>query len=176
MIAAHSRETLPRDLEVLFTEHYHLLYRTAYGVTGNRDDAEDVLQSLFVKLLQNGFAPELKRNPAGYLHRAVVNLSLNTLRARKRQKLVDGVEDLAIPVAPAQEQHASREHRLHAQLTDALAQLKPRALEILMLHYKHDYNAAQIAALLGTSRGSIAVTLFRIRAKLRKLLRAAGSQ
>jgi len=53
----------------------------------------------------------------------------------------------------------------------AVASLKPRALEILLLHYKHDYSDAQIAALLGTSRGTIAVALFRIRARLRRLLR-----
>ena len=57
----------------------------------------------------------------------------------------------------------------------AMASLKPRALEILLLHYKHDYSDAQIAELLGTSRGTIAVTLYRIRARLKTLLRSAGS-
>jgi RNA polymerase sigma factor (sigma-70 family) len=52
----------------------------------------------------------------------------------------------------------------------ALAQLKPRALEILLLHYKHDYSDVQIAKMLGTTRGTIAVALYRIRARLRKLL------
>jgi DNA-directed RNA polymerase specialized sigma24 family protein len=39
------------------------------------------------------------------------------------------------------------------------------------LRYLHDYSDAEIAALLGTSRGVIAVTLYRSRARLRRLLR-----
>jgi len=88
--AVRSGEALSDEFEELFTEHYQLLYRTAYGITDNRHDAEDVLQSIFVKLLQNGLSPDLERHPARYLHRAAVNLSLNVLRTRKRQKLVDG--------------------------------------------------------------------------------------
>ena len=57
-----------------------------------------------------------------------------------------------------------------------MARLKPRALEILMLRYQRDYSDAQIAALLGTSRGVIAVTLYRIRARLRTLLRFGRGQ
>jgi RNA polymerase sigma-70 factor (ECF subfamily) len=160
---------LPEDIEELFREHYQLLYRSAYGVTGNRQDAEDVLQSLFVKLLQNGIPPELRQRPARYLHRAVVNLSLNVLRSRRRQRLVDGVEDLSIPVFDTRD--ADRQHaEFHDRLMRALAQLKPRALEILLLHYKHDYSDIQIAKMLGTTRGTIAVALYRLRARLRKLL------
>src|SRR5678810_304372 len=121
--AVQSGDALPEQFEELFKEHYQLLYRTAYGITGSRDDAEDVLQALFVRLLQNGLPPELKRNPAGYLHRAAVNLSLNVLRTRKRQKLVQGVDDLAIPV-PSHEPDAGREREeFHEQLMNAIAQL-----------------------------------------------------
>jgi RNA polymerase sigma-70 factor (ECF subfamily) len=167
--ARDTEPTLPEDIEELFREHYQILYRSAYGVTGSRQDAEDVLQSLFVKLLQNGVPPELKQSPARYLHRAAVNLSLNVLRNRKRQKLVHGVEDLGIPVFDGRD--ADRQYEeFHERLVRALAQLKPRALEILLLHYKHDYSDVQIAKMLGTTRGTIAVALYRIRARLRKLL------
>ena len=56
---------------------------------------------------------------------------------------------------------------------DVIAQVKPRAVEILILHYEHDYSDAQIAHMLGTSRGTIAVTLYRTRARLKKLLSRA---
>jgi RNA polymerase sigma-70 factor (ECF subfamily) len=174
--AVRTGEALPDEFEDLFMEHCQLVFRTAYAITGNRHDAEDVLQSIFVKLLQRGLTPEVRQNPARYLHRAAVNLSLNVLRGRKRQKLVDGVEHLAeIPARPGVEHDEARERdQLHERLTDAMTRLKPRALEILLLHYKDDYSDAQIAAMLGTSRGTIAVTLYRIRARLKKLLRSAG--
>jgi RNA polymerase sigma-70 factor, ECF subfamily len=147
----------PKEFEDVFTEHYQLLYHTAYAVTGHRHDAEDVLQSVFIRLRQDGLSPALKRTSANGLHREVMNFSLIVLRARKRQTGDD-----------------SREGDVHEQLMTAIARLKPRAFVILLLHYKHDYSDAQIAALLGSSPGTIAVTLSRVRARLRKRLRAIG--
>ena len=172
--AAQRGEALSHALEELFREHYELLYRTAYGITGNRHDAEDVLQSVFVKLLQHPL-PELKQ-PARYIYRATVNLSLNVVRARKRLKLVNDVEHLQLPAATVDERNGALDSdEWHQQLMDAITRLKPRALEILMLHYKHGYSDAQIAQLLGTSRGTIAVTLFRLRALLKRFLESARS-
>ena len=169
-------EDLPQELEELFLEHCQMVYRTAYAITGHRQDAEDVLQSIFVKLLQRGVTPEVRQHPGRYLHRAAVNLSINVLRTRKRRRVVDGIDTLEMPApADTREDVPEREER-HERLTEAMASLKPRALEILLLHYKHDYTDAQIAALLGTSRGTIAVTLFRIRARLRTLLRTDRSE
>jgi len=167
---------LPQELEELFLEHCQMLHRTAYAITGHRQDAEDVLQSVFVNLLQRGVTRDVRQHPARYLHRAAVNLSLNVLRTRKRRRLVYGIDTLEMP-APVEEREDVREREeRHERLMAAMASLKPRALEILLLHYKHDYSDAQIAALLGTSRGTIAVALFRIRARLRTLLRTAGLQ
>jgi RNA polymerase sigma-70 factor (ECF subfamily) len=74
-------ESFPQEFEALFEEHYVLVCRTAYGVTGRVEDAEDVVQTLFLRLLQREKSPELLKNPKGYLYRAAVNLSL-THRAR----------------------------------------------------------------------------------------------
>jgi RNA polymerase sigma factor (sigma-70 family) len=176
IVAVRTGEILPHEFEELFQEHYQLVYRTAYAVTGSRHDAEDVLQSIFVKLLQRGISPDIRQAPARYLHRAAVNLSLNVIRNRKRRRLVDGVELLDIPATPGGSSDDARERdELHDRLNRVMTRLKPRALQILLLHYKHDYSDAQIAALLGTSRGTIAVTLYRIRARLKALLRSTGS-
>jgi DNA-directed RNA polymerase specialized sigma24 family protein len=52
--------------------------------------------------------------------------------------------------------------------------MSPRSIEMLILRYQHHYTEAQIGKLLGTSRGVVAVTLFRARARLKKLLRASS--
>jgi RNA polymerase sigma-70 factor (ECF subfamily) len=173
--AVRKGETLSQEFEDLYLEHCQLVYRTAYAITGNRQDAEDVLQRIFVKLLERRFPADVLRHPARYLHRAAVNLSLNVVRDRKRTPWED-LDDLEIP-APAEGRGETREreHR-HERLMAAMAGLKPRALEILVMHYKLGYSDAQIAALLGTSRGVVAVTLYRIRRRLRTLLRSAGSE
>lgn len=172
--AVRHDETLPQEFEELFLEHCQLVFSTAYAITGHRQDAEDVLQSIFVKLLQRGLTPEVRQHPARYLHRAAVNHSLNVIRTRKRRRFVDGFDALEIPAASENERDARERDERYERLAEAMARLKPRALEVLLLHYKHDYTDAQIAALLGTSRGTIAVTLYRIRARLRTLLRSAG--
>jgi len=170
--AVRQSEALPQEFEELFLEHCQMVHRTAYAITAHRQDAEDVLQSIFVKLLQRGLTPEVRQHPARYLHRAAVNLSLNVLRTRKRRRLV-GVDTLELPASSEQPEDVREREERHQRLMEAMAGLKPRALEILLLHYTHDYSDAQIAALLGTTRGTIAVTLFRIRARLRTLLRTA---
>jgi RNA polymerase sigma factor (sigma-70 family) len=57
-----------------------------------------------------------------------------------------------------------------------MTKLRPRAVEILVLHYEHNYSDAEIAKMLGTSRGTVAVSLFRSRARLKKLLSAGSGE
>jgi RNA polymerase sigma-70 factor (ECF subfamily) len=164
-------EALAQDFEEVFREHCQFVYRSAYSVTGNRQDAEDVLQNIFVKLLERELPSALMRNPKAYLYRAAVNLALNTIRTRKRQRLTDGVELLEkaapeVPPIPGDE--------VRRRLMDAIAQLKPKAVEILILRYEHNYSDVQIAQMLGTSRGTVAVTLNRTRARLKKLIDASS--
>ena len=159
-------EALANEFEELFRSHHELVYRTAYSVTGNRHDAEDVLQTIFLRLLRR-LPPDFDRNPKGYLYRAAINLSLNILRSRKRQAPADGLERLPAPVDVSP---GGADDPIRRCLLDAIAQLKPRAVEILILRYEHEYSDAQIAQMLGTSRGTIAVTLFRTRARLKTLL------
>jgi RNA polymerase sigma-70 factor (ECF subfamily) len=151
----------------LFAEHALFVYRTAYGVTGRHEDAEDVLQTVFVRLLRRELPPDIGANPRAYLYRAAVNLSLDTLRSRRRRVLVDDADLLELPAAIADDADDERHRRLYR----AIAELKPETAQILILRYVHDMSDAEIAAMLGVSRGTIALRLFRTRARLRKILR-----
>ena len=142
-------------------------------MTGSRVDAEDVLQVVFLRLLRRGLPSDLEQNPAGYLYRAAVNVSLDTVRSRNRRKTTSGVERVLVPVQPTVEKGPDDDAR--RRLREAVARLKPRAVEILVLRYVHDKTDAEIAKMLGTSRGVIAVTLFRARARLKKLLSTVTS-
>jgi DNA-directed RNA polymerase specialized sigma24 family protein len=68
-------------------------------LTGSVEDAEDILQTIFLRLLAREFPPDLRKNPEPYLYRAAFNLSLNTLRQRKRHVLSGNMEVLADPEA-----------------------------------------------------------------------------
>ena len=163
-----TNRSLEQELEQLFREHYQMMYRTAYSLLENQADAEDIPQSLFLRLLRNGITPDLQRNAAGYLYRAAVNLSLNMIRERRRRA---ATEDSDCPEVPAQESEANTAEETHRRLAEALAELDPDAAQMLVLRYFHNCSDAAIAKLLGTSRGTIAMRLFRSRAHLKKLMR-----
>lgn len=163
-------EPLGDELEDTFRQHSRLVYRTAFSVTGSADEAEDVVQTLFLRLLRRGLPPDFQKNPTGYLYRAAINLSLNAVRSRRRHASAADPADLQLAVVDAgsaeQDAAADQQRRLLA----AMAELNPRWVEMLILRYEHDCSDVDIARLLGTSRGAVAVTLFRARARLKKLL------
>jgi RNA polymerase sigma-70 factor (ECF subfamily) len=159
---------LPEEFEELFREHSKFIYRTAYRVTGNSEDAEDVLQNLFVQMLRRDLPPEFGRNPKAYLYRAAVNLSLNVIRTHGRRSHSDVVRELKDPSTPEQ---SRGEAEMVEELRLALSELNPKAAEILILRHVHGFTDAEIADLLGTTRGTIAVSLFRSRARLRRAIR-----
>ena len=73
-------DTRGQEFEELFHQHYRLVYRTAYRVTGRAEDAEDVVQTLFLRLVRSGLPSGFSGNPKGYLYRATVNVALNVVR------------------------------------------------------------------------------------------------
>jgi len=74
------------ELAVLFQEFHQAIFCIAYRITGSRSDAEDVLQTIFLRLTpkRRDFSP----NPEAYLKRAAVNASLDLLRSRTRANSV----------------------------------------------------------------------------------------
>lgn len=159
----------PESFERVFREHSEFIYRTAYRVTGRVEDAEDVVQTLFVRLLRHDLPPDFEKNPKGYLYRSAVNTSLNLIRTRCRSVLTDDLDAFEV-LSSADESRGQSE--IEERLRIAMAELNPRAAEILILRHVHGYSDAEIAKLLGTSRGTIAVSLFRTRARLRKSIGA----
>jgi RNA polymerase sigma-70 factor (ECF subfamily) len=160
-------QELEQEFEQLFHNHYPMVYRTAYSVTGSREDAEDVVQTIFLRLYRRGELSRLKENPKAYLYRAAVNVAVSVVRSRRRHILTDDHSELD---RPAETQTSHEEPVLQGQFLETLAQLSPSAVEILILRYEHNYSDAEIAKLLGTSRGAIAVRLSRARARLKKFL------
>src|SRR5881227_343253 len=87
-------ETEAGSLEEMFQRNHDRIFRTAYRVTGNAADAEDVLQTVFLRLAR-GPQSSNPENEEGYFARAAINASLDLLRSRKRARSVafDEVDD-----------------------------------------------------------------------------------
>lgn len=162
---------LSLQLERIFDQHYELMYRTAYSLTGSAADAEDIVQTIFVRLLNRELPADLSTAPERYLYRAAFNLSLNTIRDKKRRVLTDDMEvfDTACVTSDASTEDVILDQALH----QAIAALHPAAAQIVILRYVHDYSLAEIARMLGTTRSTVAVSLFRSRSRLKEYLSAA---
>lgn len=158
------------ELSELFRAHHALVLKAAYRVTGSMSDAEDVLQTVFLRLAGRDFTQAVVGNLQGYLHRAAVNAALDIVRARqegRQQPLDETFEPPSTGAFGAPErQRASGEIR--AWLQEALGRLSPRAAEAFALRYLEEMDNQEIARMLGMSESAIGVLLHRTRAQLQK--------
>ena len=163
----------PGALAAAFEEHHRRVFRAAFRVTGSIDDAEDVLQTVFLNMTKRETAAglDLGNDPKSYLCRAAVNAAVDVLRARKRKTAMESEAEHADTVG-ADIGVARRE--LRRQLRAALSQLSPRAASIVALRFFEGYGNTEIADMLGTSPSSIAVTLHRARRRLKAELHEVG--
>lgn len=180
-------------LEGVFRAHAHDVLRAAYRITGSLSDAEDVLQTVFLRLARRedsekgaGRGPgaagrpsrslELEPGPpaAAYLRRAAVNAALDVIRGRKRRPAVpldaETAPEPADDQADPERRHEGREAR--ELLRRAVAELNPKAARVFALRYFEGLGNREIARLLAMSQTAVAVTLHRTRARLRKELGA----
>ena len=175
MNSSTERRAAKASIEELFDEHSPRMFRAAYRVTGNMTDAEDVLQTVFVRLLKRDQVPDLGAGAGSYLHRAAVNAALDLLRKKKRAPQValdeeqdddpgERLLDVAAPLADAERSE------IRDLVRHAVGQLNERAAEIFALRYYEGYGNTEIAQMVGTSRSAIAVTLHRSREKLKSQL------
>jgi RNA polymerase sigma-70 factor (ECF subfamily) len=159
------------DLGALFRAHYKGIFRVAYRITGSQSDAEDVLQTIFVRLTPGWESRDLSPSPRNFLYRAAINASLDLLRRRKRANsvsldVIDFDQSSNAPVASAEDHMVDLE--LRELVRTAVAKLEGRAATAFTLRYYEGYDNAQIAEFLGTSQMVVAVTLHRARTRLRK--------
>jgi len=160
-------ETVQRDqteFSRLFDEYHGLVFRTAYRITGNAADAEDVLQTIFLRLIRRAGGKTLESEES-YLRRAAVNASLDVIRAKQTNSAVSLRE---VPSADSEPNTGDMKDCLR----QAFGRLSPRSAEIFALRYLEDFSNQQIARMLGISQVLVAVTLHRTRRQLQKEIRS----
>jgi RNA polymerase sigma-70 factor (ECF subfamily) len=160
------------DLEQVFRRHAPAILAAAFRVTGSAQDAEDVLQTVFLRLVRREGGPGLGEHPSSYLHRAAINAGLDILRSRQAARatpLADVEGALAVPEqhSPANIQGAQE---LRDRIRQVLATLSPRSAEMFVLRYFEGHDNHEIAAMLGTSRSTVGVILHRTRGQLREAI------
>lgn len=167
--AGRSRTGVP-SWEDVARDYGRFLYTVAYRLTGNRDDAEDLVQEVLLRV-RRGLATYEPGSMEGWLSRITTNAFLDDVRKRKRRPL-DVVGDLpesTIGVDAEPDEVLARTN-LPADLQRALLDLPEefRAAVVLCDVVGMDYN--EIAAALGIPPGTVRSRIHRGRARLRKAL------
>jgi RNA polymerase sigma-70 factor (ECF subfamily) len=151
----------------LFSTYGNQVFRAAFRLTGNRADAEDVTQDVFVRLAAavRGFTGTAASFPA-WIRRVAVRQALMHLRSGRRRREVD-VDAVAALLVPAD----SVLDRL--TIGDALARLSVEHRTVFLLKEVEGYDHDEIGELLGITPGNSQIRLHRARRQLRDLLRGS---
>jgi RNA polymerase sigma-70 factor, ECF subfamily len=172
--------------QVLVERHSRAVFRLAWRMTGNENDAEDIVQETFLRAWKQMSRFDGRASLATWLHRICANCSLDHLRARKRKQesMVamesPGSDDALDPLANVPH-HGPSPERL-AQSSEITAILLPALDELsemertafVMRHYE-GLPIEEISRALGVEAGAAKHSVFRAVQKLRRALQPAVS-
>jgi RNA polymerase sigma-70 factor (sigma-E family) len=137
------------------------LLRTAYLLTHNRADAEDLVQAALAKTYLAWDRIEDRGAVDGYVRRAMVNTQISWWRRRRVEEYpTDDIPEQAVA------DHAG-DSELQDTLRRAIERLPRRMRAAVVLRYYEDMTEAEIASVLGVSQGTVKSTVSRAVAKLR---------
>jgi RNA polymerase sigma-70 factor (ECF subfamily) len=148
------------------------LRRFAYGLAGNRDDADDLVQAACERALERIDQWEPGTRLDSWMYKIVQNLWFDRLRSRKLRGVAVDTETLE----PQADEHAHRAPELRSDLSrvsDALQHLRPEHRELLLLVCVEELSYKEAAELLGIPMGTVMSRLARARLQLQEHLRPA---
>lgn len=165
VLAAQARTGSPSALGAIYDRHAAMLFRLAYRMLRSAEEAEDLVQDLFV-----GLPEALRRyDERGRLDAwlRVICTRMALMRLRSTRRLLDSSGDEAAP--------GESENRLAARITieSALARLSEPLRLVFVLKEVEGYSHAEIALMLGIREGTSEVRLHRATRALRTILRRA---
>lgn len=144
----------------LYERHHEAVFRAALRVTGSPADAEDVLQTVFLRVLARGADVESGRLSAAYLRRAAVNGAVDLLR--RRAVHAESAYDDQAPHAAVETPVLLKE-----RLRRALAILEGEDATLFLLRHVEGLSNDELAGVFGIEKNNVAVRLHRIRLRLR---------
>jgi RNA polymerase sigma-70 factor (ECF subfamily) len=147
----------------LYERHYEAVFRAALRVAGNPADAEDVLQTVFLRVLARGGDLEAAPLPAAYFRRAAVNAAVDLLR--RRAVRAESVYDDRAPHAAVQPPSLLKE-----RLRRAIATLERDDATLFLLRHVEGLSIEELAGMFGLEKNNVAVRLHRIRHRLQSEL------
>ncbi|ANC30900.1 RNA polymerase sigma factor SigE [Isoptericola dokdonensis] len=163
---------VPPTWDEIVREHSARVYRLAYRLTGDRQDAEDLTQETFLRVFRSlsSYTPGTFE---GWLHRITTNLFLDQVRRKKRIRFEQMGEDAARVVSDDDRSRPERgfEHgNLDHDVQAALDALRPEYRAAVVLCDIEGLSYEEIAVTLGVKIGTVRSRIHRARAQLRDAL------
>ncbi len=152
------------DYEKTVERYLDIVYRVALSCCKNPYDAEDVVQTVFLKLLEYKGNFQEQEHLRRWLIRVTVNESHSLWRTFQRRKVIP-LEELAFEPSFSTEEHS--------ELFYAVSCLPIKYREVVHLYYYEEYSIKEIAVLLHLSETAIQTRLMRARKKLKQQLKEA---
>ncbi len=140
------------------------LLRFGHALTGNRHAAADLVQDALERTMLAWPRVEKQGDPEGYVRRIMVNRNISIWRRRRRETLVLEVPENARRTDPGGTEPPVRDFALW----ERIRALPPRQRTVIVLRYYEDFSEAQIAAVMGSSVGTVKSQASRALATLRK--------
>ena len=167
----------PREQFVKLVKIYEKeLYNFAYRLTGNRYDAEDLLQESFFKAYKYFFQLRDESKFKEWIFQITANQFKNLLRKKRRERL-SFPEDFEQNVtanleqAPVHNPDQTFDRRDHsALLQEAMSEIGPKMRTVLVLFELEGYSIEDISSMLSISRGTVKSRLHYARRKLKEVL------
>ena len=152
--------TTEAAFDALFRREFVPIARTAYLVVGDWEVAREIAQDAFVQALRHWKKVRAMESPGGWVRRVAIRDAVRTRGRDARRVTLSGVASVA----------ATEPAPLGLDVRTALLTLPRRQRAVIALHYLDDRPVAEIAALLGCSRGTVKTHLARGRQALAALL------
>lgn len=159
--------------EILMRRHNQRLYRAVISIVKDSAHAEDVMQEAYVRAYEHLGQWERRAKFSTWLTRIAVHEALARAERERRYVEMDGIEDGAEPVLPANglnpEEHVS-EHELQNLLETVVMGLPQGYRSVLMMRDIEEMSTSEVASVLGLTEENVKIRLFRARAMARKRL------
>ena len=163
-----------------FVERYKKkIYYVAYDITGDHDDAEDVSQEVFIKVLRSLRTFRRNAKISSWLYQISVNASIDLLRKKssKPEKLMDDIERVDIrenlPVSSTHAQNpeqSAEDFIIQNHISEALQKVSPKERSVFVMRHYNELKIREIAEILSVSPGTVKALFYRATRKLRKEL------
>lgn len=161
-----------RAVTAAYAAHADDVYRLAYAILRDQDDAVDATQDAFVRAFERWDRYDPQRPLRPWLHAITSRLALDRLRRRRVRRLA--MPALAQEAASQPGPYSGRDPAVtvprHESIEAALAALQPVPRAAVLLRHRYGYDYAEIGAFLGLSTSNVGAVLSRARATLRARL------